>query len=221
MNVAKLAYWQPWTVAAGLDLATIDEKIWWYTARSGGIVALVLVAASVLWGLFLSTKYLRGGPKPKALLNLHRFLGGLSVVFTGLHLLGLWLDSYIEFSAADLFVPFASEWKPAEVAAGVVAFWLLLAVQGTSMLMKRLPRSWWKAVHATSFLLLPLGFVHGATAGSDVATTWYQVGGAGMVGLLTWMTIWKVLRVRPSRVRAVAPRPNPAPASGRSPANPA
>lgn len=168
-----------------------NEQFWWYVARSGGIVALVLVAASVLWGLFLSSRYLAGGPKPKALLDLHRFLGGLSVTFTGLHLVGLALDQYVEFGLAELFVPFASSWRPAEVAAGVVAFWLLVAVQITSLAMKRLPRRLWKWVHLTSYLLLPLGLVHGITAGTDASTAWYRLGSAGLIGLLAWVTAWR------------------------------
>lgn len=175
----------------------MNEQIWWYVARSGGVVALVLVAASVLWGLLLSSRYLAGGPKPKALLDLHRFLGGLSVVFTAIHLVGLYLDSFVTFTVVDLLVPLASDWRPVEVAAGVVAFWLLLAVQGTSMLMKRLPRRFWKWIHLTSFLLLPLGMVHGITAGTDAGTAWYRLGTAGLVGLLAWLTAWRAWFVRP------------------------
>ena len=36
----------------------MNQHLWWYVARSGGIVAWALVAASVLWGLALSTKAL-------------------------------------------------------------------------------------------------------------------------------------------------------------------
>jgi DMSO/TMAO reductase YedYZ heme-binding membrane subunit len=179
----------------------MTEQVWWYVARSGGIVALLLVAASVLWGLLLSSRYLAGGPKPKGLLDLHRFLGGLSVIFTVVHLVGLYLDSYIEFTVADLLIPFASEWRPAEVAAGVVAFWLLLAVQLTSVMMKRLPRRLWKWIHLTSYLLLPLGLLHGITAGTDAGTAWYRLGSGALIGLLVWLTVWRSLNVpgRPPR----------------------
>ena len=51
----------------------------------------------------------------------------------------------------------AASWKPVEVAWGVIAFWLLLAVQASSMVMKRLPRRLWKWIHLGSYVLLPLG----------------------------------------------------------------
>ncbi|MDH4119332.1 MAG: hypothetical protein OEW30_18270, partial [Acidimicrobiia bacterium] len=75
----------------------ITEKVWWYVARSSGLVAWLLLAAAVVWGLLLSTRILQERRKPAWLLDLHRWLGGLSVVFTGAHLAGLVLDSYVEF----------------------------------------------------------------------------------------------------------------------------
>ena len=178
-----------------------DEQIWWLVARAGGVVALILVAASVLWGLLLSSKYLDGGPKPKGLLHLHRYLGGLSVLFTGIHVLGLYLDSYIQFTVAELLVPFVSTWRPGAVAAGVVSFWFLIAVQGTSMMMRHLPRRFWKWIHLTSYLLLPLGVLHGIMAGTDASETWYRLGSGALIGLLTWLTAWRAWRV-PARKRA-------------------
>lgn len=200
----------------------VNEQLWWYVARSGGIVAMVLIVASVVWGLLLSSKYLQGGPKPKGLLNIHRFLGGLSVIFTGIHLVALWLDSYVTFTLADLLVPFASAWKPAEVAAGVVAFWLLLAVQGTSLMMKRLPRHLWKWIHLGSYALLPLGLLHAITAGTDAGQTWFRFGAAGMIGLVTWLTAWRAIKVtgRTRRGRAGPRGPAHAEAlSSRTPTN--
>ena len=43
----------------------MNEKLWWYIARSTGIVAWALVAAAVIWGLLLSTRLLKGRPAPK------------------------------------------------------------------------------------------------------------------------------------------------------------
>ena len=62
----------------------MNEKLWWYVARSTGIVAWALVAAAVVWGLLLTTRLVGGRSAPRWLLDLHRFLGGLAVIFTGL-----------------------------------------------------------------------------------------------------------------------------------------
>lgn len=180
----------------------MTSEIWWYIARSGGIVALVLSFASVIWGLLISSNYLDGGPKRAAILSMHRFLGGLTVVFTIIHMGALYLDSYVQFSVGDLLVPFMSAWRPVEVAAGVVAFWLLAAVQGSSLLMRRLPRRVWKWIHLASFAMLPLGTWHGITAGTDAGQPWFRFGLAGLVGLVSFLTAWRSIRI-PARRRAV------------------
>ena len=142
-------------------------SVWWYVARSSGLVAWGLAALSVLWGLLLSTKVLRRKVRPNWLLDLHRFLGGLTVVFIAIHLIGLVLDPYVDFGTAQILVPFASTWKPLAVAWGVVAFYLLLAVELTSLLRKRIPKRWWRAVHLSSYGIFVLGTVHLLTAGTD------------------------------------------------------
>lgn len=139
----------------------------WYLARATGIVAWSLLTLSMTWGLMLRTRILNGRPTPRWLLDLHRFLGGLSVVFVALHLAGLVADSYTYFGPAELFVPFASSWRPGAVALGVVALYLLAAVEVTSLLMRHLPRRWWRAVHMSSFATFLLSTLHTVTAGTD------------------------------------------------------
>ncbi len=181
----------------------MTEQIWWYVARSGGIVALVLAFASVVWGLLVSSKYFDGIARRATVLAMHRWLGGLTVIFTAIHVVALYLDSYVQFSVAALLVPFVSAWKPVEVAAGVVAMWLLAAVQGTSLMMRRLPRRFWKWIHLASFAMLPLGAWHGIAAGTDSGEPWFRFGLAGLIGLTTFLTAWRTVRV-PARRRARA-----------------
>ncbi|MGI9608621.1 MAG: ferric reductase-like transmembrane domain-containing protein [Acidimicrobiales bacterium] len=179
----------------------VTEQLWWYVARAGGIVSLFLAGASVLWGLLLSTGYLERNPTKKWLLGLHRWLGGLTVTFTGLHVLGLWLDSYIQYSFADLFVPFFSGKEPGRwaIAWGVVSFHLLAAVQVTSLLMRRLPRRVWRAIHMSSFVLFFAGIVHGFMAGTDASNPAYIGGVVAMALATVFLSTYRVLTRRPKR----------------------
>ncbi len=139
----------------------------WYAARAAGLVSWGLLTASVLWGLLLSTRLTRGRPSRSWLLDLHRFLGGLAVVFTGVHVAALIADSYIHFSLIDIFVPLTAGWQPWAVAWGVVALWVLLAVELTSLAKARLPLRVWRAVHFASFPLFAFATIHAITAGTD------------------------------------------------------
>lgn len=182
----------------------MSTHIWWYLSRSTGIVASVLVAASVIWGLLLSTRLLQGGPKPAWHLDLHRMLGGLAVLFTGLHVGVLFLDGNSDYGPADVLVPFASAWRPAAVALGVVALYLLVAVQGTSLVMRRLPRRFWHGVHIGSYGLFWLVALHGALAGSDATNPLFRLGSIAAIVAVLVLTAYRVLVGRRAR-RATTP----------------
>ena len=155
---------------------TGTTQLWWYTARSGGIVAWALLTASVLFGLALSTKVFGRRPRPNWLLDMHRFLGGAAVVFTVLHVVSIMLDQFVHFGLTDVLVPFASSWKPSAVAWGIVGFYLLLAIEISSLLRSRIPKKLWRATHYASFPLFVVASIHALTAGTDRNTMLLQYG---------------------------------------------
>ncbi len=106
----------------------MSPQMWWYVARASGIVAWLMLSASVILGIVMASGAFPSHRRPAWLLDLHRWLGALTVGFLGLHLGALVADSYVHFGLADLAVPLASDWKPVAVAAGVVAMWSIVAV---------------------------------------------------------------------------------------------
>ncbi len=177
----------------------LNEQIWWFVARSGGIVAWALITLSVCWGLMLSTRAAAKATQPAGLLDIHRFLGALAVIFTGLHIAGLVADSYVYFGWSEILVPMATEWKPGPVAWGVVAFYLLLAVELSSLVMKRLPRKLWKAIHRLSLPLYVLSTVHGIQAGTDVLNEWYRIAMIASINVVAFLTIILILAHKKTR----------------------
>jgi len=185
----------------------VNSQLLWYTARSSGIVAWVLVTAGVLWGLALSTKVLHGRPRPNWLLDLHRFLGAAAVVFTAIHVGSIVADSYVQFGLVEVLVPFTSTWHPAAVAWGIVALYLLLAVEITSLLRKHLSKRAWRATHFLSFPLFAMASIHGLAAGTDSTAPLLRLAiviGTAAVGLLTLVRTSQATSASPP-ARAVAP----------------
>ena len=131
----------------------MSSQLWWYTARAGGIVAWVLLAASMIWGLMMSTKPLGRRPRPNWMLDLHRFLGGAALVFVGIHVASIMLDSYVHFGLVEVLVPFTGSWHPVAVAWGIVGLYLLAAVELTSLARKRLSQRVWRMTHGLAFPL--------------------------------------------------------------------
>jgi DMSO/TMAO reductase YedYZ heme-binding membrane subunit len=166
-------------------------------ARSGGIVAWALMAGSVLWGLALSTKVTNGKPKPNWILDLHRFLGGMALFFTGIHVGSLVLDTYVHFGLVEVLVPFTGTWHPAAVAWGVIGLYLLLAVELTSLARKRLSKRVWRMTHYLSFPLFFLTTIHALSAGTDRKTFLLLLTIAvatAMVTILTFVRLGKAER---------------------------
>jgi DMSO/TMAO reductase YedYZ heme-binding membrane subunit len=131
------------------------------------------------------------------------------VLFTGIHVAALVADTTVAFGWADVLIPFASSWNPAAVALGVVAGYLLVAVQLSSMLMKRLPRRMWKWIHLSSYGLFWLGIAHGATAGTDAGHPLYIAATAVTTLVVVFLTTYRSLasrrRSRPLRRARAAP----------------
>ncbi len=184
----------------------MNEQLWWYVARSSGIVSLFLAGGAVIWGLLLSGGYLERNPTKKWLLGIHRRLAALTVAFTGVHLLGLWLDGFVDYGLADLLLPFAGAQPPgpAAMAWGIVCGYLLVAVQLSSVMMRRMPRRWWRRIHLMSYLVLLSGIVHGVTAGTDGSNPFFLSSVATMSLTTVFLTTYRVLTRRPRRPPAPA-----------------
>lgn len=171
----------------------MSEHVWWYLARSSGIVALVLLVLSIVWGILLATRALRPYDRPAWLLDLHQWLGGTALVMTGLHLLGLYLDGYVEFGPVELLVPGASRYRPLAVAIGVLSLYAMLAIQLTSYFRTRLPKRVWRSVHLMSYGLVWGATVHAGMAGTDVTSRVYQGVAVGLSALAVAAVVLRVL----------------------------
>lgn len=174
----------------------MSPQLAWHVARAAGLVAWTLTAAAVIWGLLLSTRVAGRRPPPAWLADLHRFLGGLAVTFTAVHIGALLADTRVHFDIVDIVVPFASQWRPAAVAWGVVAMYLLAAVEITSLLRRRLSTRSWRTVHLSSFALFVVGTVHLLTAGTDATNLWLQAAVTVAVTAVVYLTSVRVLTPR-------------------------
>lgn len=203
----------------------LPSQLWWWVARATGIVAWVMATAAVVWGLALSARLGRHKKLPAWLLDLHRYLGTLTLAFVAVHLIALVADDYVDFGLRELFVPMGSAWRPGAVTWGVLALYGLVVVEVTSWAMRRLPRRVWHGIHGTSYLVFVAATVHGALAGADRDHPWLRVLAAAGVLLVAGLTVARVVRGRnpaepaphiaAARARLVgaAPVPDPEPAA--------
>jgi hypothetical protein len=173
----------------------VHAPVAWYVARAAGLVAFGLLTLSVWLGLAMSTRLL-GNTRQKMLFGWHQTLAWTGLSMLALHAGALLLDPTLHFGLASVLVPFASPWRPAAVAAGVVAGWLTLMLAASFRMRKRIGQKGWRRLHYSSFAAFFLALGHALTSGTDLQ------GGGGPIlvalaaGPVIWLTIYRILMPR-------------------------
>jgi methionine sulfoxide reductase heme-binding subunit len=176
----------------------------WLLARASGLTAYVLLTLSVLAGLVVKSRPFGRALKTASVTDVHRYLALLGLGMLGLHGAALVLDSTVHISPAALLVPFASGYRPAAVAAGVVAAELAALVTASFSLRRFIGARNWRRLHWATYLVFILGTVHGLAAGTDSSRPWAFVLYLGAVGTVVFATAWRALSLtaRPARERS-------------------
>ena len=172
----------------------------WYLARASGVTLYLLLWASTMLGLGLSTHFMDGMLKRGDVLSLHAYLTALSLAFLGVHVLTLAADQYTAFTLADLLIPFHSGVREPWTSLGVIGGWLMIAISASFPLRKLTGYRFWRKAHWLTLPLMLIGFLHGIGSGTDSETApmalLYGITGA----LVLFLVLYRILRGR--RVRA-------------------
>jgi Ferric reductase like transmembrane component len=152
--------------------AAANAKTLWYLTRGTGVVALVLLTASVGVGTLSSARW-RSSRVPRFLVGgMHRNLTLLAVAFVVVHVVTTVADRFAPIGFQDAVVPFLSPYRPIWLGLGSVAFDLLLALVATSVLRARLGFRMWRAVHWLAYASWPVAVLHSLGTGSDARFGW-------------------------------------------------
>jgi sulfoxide reductase heme-binding subunit YedZ len=195
----------------------MNPQIWWYVSRSCGIVAWLMLTGSVLLGVVLATDLFPQRRRPAWLLDLHRWLAGLAILFLAGHLGTLLADKQVRFGALDLAVPFHSSWRSTAVAAGVIAAWLLVAVGLTAFATQRLSKRLWRDIHLLGYWVFWGASVHAALAGTDASKLLYLTTSLVALAAMTFATSYRVLTHHLPKRRHGQARRTPAPSISSAP----
>src|SRR5689334_25010821 len=119
-------------------VAATSAKALWYATRGSGIVALLLLTASIVLGTLSSARW-RSERMPRFVVaGLHRNLTLLTVAFVVVHVVTTVADGFAPIRLIDGLLPFLSPYRPLWLGLGTVAFDLVLALVVTSVVRVRL-----------------------------------------------------------------------------------
>ncbi len=180
-------------------LAVVSPSAYWYFARATGLVALLLLTASVVLGILNSERFVAPNWPRFAVDRLHRDVSLLVLAVLVIHILTSVLDGFAPIKLTDAVIPLASAYRPLWMGLGAVAFDLLLAVAITSLVRRRLGYRTWRAVHWAAYACWPVALFHGLGTGSDAARSWTLALTAACVAAVLVAVMVRVARARPER----------------------
>ncbi len=157
----------------------------WYLSRSTGIVAALLAVASLVWGLRFAARHTGTRLRPNWWMTMHKWLGGMTLVFTLLHVTMAILDTDAGIGVVQAFVPHTADVQRWAITWGVVAMYLFVVLVATSVarVRRRIPRKIWHAIHLSSFAAIVTLGAHSLMMGSDASSSWFVLGFAVLVAL--------------------------------------
>jgi predicted ferric reductase len=148
-------------------------KAFWYLARATAFVSLSFLWLSMALGLGITNKMARLWPGAPATFAIHEYVSLLGMAFALFHALVLLGDHYINFTLAQVLMPFATvDYRPFWVGVGQLGFYLWVIVVISFYVRPIIGQKTWRALHYASFAMYLMGLFHGLFSGTDSTAGW-------------------------------------------------
>lgn len=156
---------------SSLIATAVGPHLFWLASRAAGIAALLLASLSVCVGLLMGGRLLnRRGADLRVT---HEALALATLAAIAVHGLALLGDAYLKPGIADISVPFVSGYRTFWTSAGIVAFWMLLALGLSYYARARIGVQRWRRLHRLTAAAWALGIVHALGEGTDAGQSWF------------------------------------------------
>jgi sulfoxide reductase heme-binding subunit YedZ len=146
---------------------------WWLMSRSAGIVAFLLIAASVSLGLFMSARLLQRPGLKRNLVKVHQQLALAGLTMVGVHGVCLLGDSWLRPGIGGIAIPFTISYRPLWVGLGILAGYLAALLGPTYFIRRRIGTRRWRQLHRATVVVYALAVAHSLGAGTDGTSAWF------------------------------------------------
>jgi predicted ferric reductase len=176
------------------SLVGTNPKGYWYISRGSAFVSLGLLWLSMIFGITSTNKMAKLWPGGPAAFAIHEFTSLLGLAFVLFHALVLLGDHYINYTLAQIFIPFASVgYHPLWVGLGQLGFYVGIIVSITFYIRRRIGQKTWRGIHFAGYLGFLLAFIHGIASGTDSNALWAQQLYWGMGIIILFLFFYRLL----------------------------
>ena len=145
---------------------------WWLASRASGIVALVLIAASVTIGLGMAARAFKKPGLPRVLIAVHEHAALAALVAIAVHGLTLLGDAWLNPGPLGIAVPFVIDHEPVFTGLGIIGGYLAAILGLTFYIRRRVGTRRWRNLHRLTPLVYLLGVIHTLGSGTDAGSPW-------------------------------------------------
>ncbi|MEU6890643.1 hypothetical protein ABZ934_02390 [Streptomyces sp. NPDC046557] len=195
------------------------SRLWDFLDYGAGVLSLVSLTSTVLWGLAATDRTLLASGHRLVAQGVHRGLAVAGLAFLALH---IWIKiARAHTGAASAVLPFADPDRPVLIGLGTLAGYLFVAVAvsgaARSAFATKGRSLWWRALHVGAYPAWGASLVHGLKSGR-VAAGWVTVAyGLCLAGVAAVLVIRLRARLRAFPARPAVVPPPPPRASGQRP----
>ncbi len=176
------------------SLAGSSPKAYWYLSRGSAFAALGLLWLSMLFGLLITDKMAKMWPGAPMAFSLHEFVSLLGLAFAMFHALILLGDHYINYTVAQILLPFGSvNYHPTWVGLGQIALYAWAIISASFYVRQWISSKTWKYIHYVSFFSFMIALLHGLASGTDSTASWAQAVYWFFGGTVLFLTVYRVV----------------------------
>jgi sulfoxide reductase heme-binding subunit YedZ len=200
-----------------------SNYVWWLAGRSAGVVALLLLTASVIVGLAMAARVLPPRWRREGV-HVHQHLSLLALGAIGAHGILLAADPWLKAGVTGITVPFALAYRPLWTGVGIIGGYLAAMFVLSFYVRRRIGGRLWRRLHRFTVIAYVLSLAHSLGAGTDASIPLVRyamlASALPVVGLLALRVASQRRPARPAPRPASDSRPAPSPRPARRPPAP-
>lgn len=178
---------------AAVSAIVVTSKTWlWYVTRSTGLIALILLTATMALGLLSGVRWQLPGWPRFVTSGLHRNMSALACAVVVVHIATTLAEGFVPIYIQDAVLPFGSAYRPLWLGLGAASFDLMLVLIVTSIARIRISYRAWRALHWTAYLCWPAAVAHGLGIGTDTAVRWVLLLTVACVAVIAGLLGWRL-----------------------------